>query len=160
MCGSNGNKHTLDTMRLNGLWTVVDMNNRLKEWLKCIRMKRLLIIFNNDWVMRILLLQIVLLHLYTTTNEEWDVPESIWTNDGANNRIRLVYATVEVSLLLRIGGLIIIVLITLRGVSFRFDKCIKVTGIEWSWKEGMSTWWLKGFCETEAIIIQLNSFTW
>jgi len=33
MCVLNANMHHLDTMRLNELWTIVDMKHRLKLWL-------------------------------------------------------------------------------------------------------------------------------
>ena len=98
-----------------------------------------LLILNNDRVMRCHLLCIVLLQLLTAMKGERDVPESTRSNEEANNRIRLAYATIETYLLLHISCLIITALIILNATTLSSDIFIKVTSIERSWKEGMST---------------------
>ena len=70
---------------------------------------------------------------------ERDVPESTRSNEEANNRIRLAYATVKTYLLLHISCLIITALIILNATTLSSDIFTKVTSIERSWKEGMST---------------------
>ena len=136
-----------------------DVITQQRLWLECVKVNQLLIL-NNDRVMRCHLLCIVLLQLLTAMKGERDVPESTRSNDEANNRIRLAYATVETYLLLHISCLIITALIILNATTLSSDIFIKVTSIERSWKEGMSTWWLKWVCGFEAVITQLNSFIW